>query len=116
MGADGGTLSHWDHEGHWLEHRFEAAHNGEYLLLVKYACPHGARRTVILDKTNLGTFELSNSGGYTNSTRDDYSLAVLRDHANPQHVTLDAGTHVLRFVNADGKGCNLDYIEWIPID
>ena len=116
-GADGSAFSHWDAEGHWLEYCFETARAGEYLLLVKYACPHNALRTVALDGETLGTVRLANSGGYTLADRDDYSVTLLSDSDEvPRRITLAAGEHVLRLTNADGRGCNLDYLEWLPAE
>lgn len=115
-GADGGAFSHWDTKGHWLEYKFEVARAGEYLLLIKYACPHDVVRTVTLDGKALGTFRLGSSGGYTLEDRDDYSVALLTDpDAPPCRTPLAAGEHVLRLVNIDGRGCNLDYLEWLPV-
>ena len=113
-GADGGAFSHWDRHGHWLEYRFSVDQPGDYLLLAKYACPHNAARAVTLDMTPLGTLQLPNSGGYTLKTRDDYSVALLADSGSPRTTTLTPGEHVLRLTNTDGRGCNLDYLEWLP--
>ena len=116
-GADGGAFSHWDAEGHWLEYVFTVAQPGDYLLLAKYACPHDATRTVALDGEDLGRFRLENSGGYTLADRDDYSVALLPGpDAAPREIRLSAGEHVLRLTNADGRGCNLNYLEWLPAE
>jgi len=113
-GADGGAFSHWDLKGHWLEYRFTVGQPGDYLLLVKYACPHNATRSVTLDTKPLGTLQLRDSGGYTLKTQDDYSVAILSDSEKPCVTSLIPGEHVLRLTNADGRGCNLDYLEWLP--
>jgi len=113
-GADGGAFSHWDRKGHWLEYRFAVPDPGPHVLLVKYACPHTATRSVALDAVPLGTLQLPDSGGYTLKDQDDYSVAVFSRSGTPRTVTLGAGEHVLRLTNADGRGCNLDYLKWLP--
>lgn len=115
LGADGAAISHWDRQGHWLEWAFQVPQAGDYWLLLKYACPAEARRTVILDGQAVGDLRLPASGGYTTRDRDDYAVEVLRSRAGEVlAVSLGAGPHVLRLANADGVGCNLDYAEFLP--
>ncbi|MBN2452152.1 MAG: hypothetical protein JXR77_17330 [Lentisphaeria bacterium] len=115
-GADGGAFSHWDAKGHWLEYRFIVDRPASFLFLAKYACPRDAAREVTLDEEPLGTLALPDSGGYGLSTRDDYGVALLSDRKGPIRTRLEAGEHVLRLTNTDGRGCNVDYFEWLPIE
>ena len=114
-GADRGAFSHWDKNGHWLEYAFDVAKTGEHWLLLKYACPYDGTRAASLDAKALGEFGLHASGGYTLRDSDDYAVELLRDAAGkPLRIKLAPGRHVLRLANTDGRGCNLDYIEWLP--
>ena len=114
-GAEGGAFSHWDQKGHWVEYVFDVGAAGPHYLLVKYAGPHQASREADLDGKTLGMFRLPGSGGYTSRERDDYAVELLRDpDGTPRRTQLTAGRHALRLTNADGKGCNLDYLEWLP--
>jgi len=115
-GADGGAFSHWDKKGHWIEYGFDVAAAGPHYLLVKYACPHQAVRSVYLDGKPLGVLKLPASGGYTSRERDDYAIELLPDDDGPPRQSqLAVGRHTLRLTNANGKGCNLDYVEWVPV-
>ena len=116
-GADGGALAYWDDKGHWLEYRFAVPRTGSWFLLVKYACPRDATRTVAVDGADVGVLHLPGSGGYTTQTRDDYSVVILATaEGKPKALPLNAGEHVLRFTNADGRGCNLDCMQWFRND
>ena len=114
-GADAGAFSHWDKKGHWIEYAFDVPAAGPHYLLLKYACPHQATRSAALDGKSLGVLRLPASGGYTLKDSDDYAVELLRGpDAVPLRTHLAQGHHTLRLANADGKGCNLDYIEWLP--
>jgi hypothetical protein len=115
-GADGGSLSHWNALNAWVEWAVEVPTAGRYALLLKYATPESAQRQVLLDGNELGRAVLPNTGGYSGPDRDDWAVALLCDpQGRPARFDLSAGRHVLRLANPDGHGCNLDYLEFLPV-
>jgi len=114
-GSDGGSMSHWNAPNAWVEWPFDVAAAGRYVLLLRYASPEASQRHVSLDGTPLGTATLPPTGGYSGPDRDDWAGAVFLDAAGAAaRIALTPGPHVLRLTNADGHGCNLDYLELLP--
>jgi hypothetical protein len=114
LGASALSLSHWNTEGHSLEWDVDIPTAGEYVLLVRYACPKDASRTLAIDGRECSTMHFPLSGGYGSASADNWDLAVLRDdEGRPKSLQLSAGCHRIRLGNTDGMGLNLDYLEWI---
>ncbi|MBI3921964.1 MAG: hypothetical protein HY318_11155, partial [Armatimonadetes bacterium] len=81
-----------------------------------YASPAASQRLVTLAEKDIGSVKLDATGGYSGPTQDDWGLELLRDeNGKPLPVELTAGLHKLRLANTDGKGCNLDYLEFLPV-
>ena len=115
-GSDGGSLSHWNAVNAWVEWTVDVPTAGRYALLLKYASPESAERLVLLDGVELGRAKLPTTGGYSAPDRDDWAVELLRDpQGAPARVDLTAGRHLLRLANPDGRGCNLDYVEFLPV-
>ena len=115
VGSDGGSISHWDPLNAWVEWQVDVPQAGPRHVLLRYASPTAGERELSVDGVVVGTVKLPATGGYS-STTDDWRPELLRDAAGkPLAVELAAGRHVLRLTNRDGKGCNLDYIELLPV-
>jgi len=115
-GSDGGSFSHWDATGAWVEWEVDVSRAGHYFLLVKYARPAGGRRLVTVDGAEIGSIELPSTGGYSGPDADDWVVALLSGaDGRPVPVELPPGKHLLRLTNNDSLGCNLDYVELLPI-
>jgi hypothetical protein len=115
LGSDGGSISHTDPLGLWQQWPVEVPRAGQYHVLVRYATPQSAQRLLSLDGQEIGRLNLTVTGGYGNATTDNWRVELLRDAAGkPLPVQISAGRHALRVTNADGKGCNLDYLELLP--
>jgi hypothetical protein len=114
IGADGGSLSHWDPLGAWVEWAATVPQAGRHYVLLRYATPVTCARTLAVDGKTIGVVKLEATGGYS-SLADDWRLELLRDATGkPLAVEFTAGPHTLRLTNEDGKGCNLDYLELLP--
>jgi hypothetical protein len=114
VGADGGSISHWDPLNAWVEWPVRVPTADRYYVLLRYATPTNAERALSLDGKTVGAVKMASTGGYS-STADDWRMELLRDETgNPLAVQLAAGTHALRLTNTDAKGCNLNYIELLP--
>jgi hypothetical protein len=115
-GSDGGSLSHWNALNAWVEWTLEVPTAGRYALLLKYASPETAERRVFLDGVEIGSAKLPVTGGYSGPDRDDWAVELLRDpQGHPARFELAVGRHLLRLVNPDAHGCNLDYVEFLPV-
>lgn len=116
LGSEGGSFSHWDALNAWVEWSLSVPRAGRYFLLLKYASPSASERQVTFDGKDLGSVKLPATGGYSGPTQDDWSFELLRDEtAKPWPIELTAGLHKLRLSNRDGKGCNLDFLEFLPV-
>jgi hypothetical protein len=116
LGADGGSMSHWNAMDAWVEWLVEVPLAGSYALLLRYASPEASQRLVALNGEPVGTANLPPTGGYSGPDRDDWGSAVVQDaQGAPAHLALPAGAHRLRLTNTDGHGCNLDYWELLPL-
>jgi hypothetical protein len=115
LGSDGGSISHWDPLGAWMEWEVEVPRAESYLLLARYASPAANQRVLSLDGNEVGVLRLPLTGGYSGPATDDWRAELLRDDAGqPQAVAFGAGRHTLRLANSDGMGCNLDYVDLLP--
>jgi hypothetical protein len=115
LGSDGGSISHTDALGLWQQWAVDVPRAGQYLLLVRYATPHAALRLLSLGGQEVGRLSLAPTGGYGSAITDNWRVELLRDTAGkPLALQLSAGQTTLRVTNADGKGCNLDYLELLP--
>lgn len=101
--ASGGkTVSYWEQPGVYLELAVELPEAGDYLLSLRYALDWpDSRRTVAIDGRDLGVVTLAGTGSW--GTFREVTLAL-------KPVTLTAGRHVLRLLNADSRGLSLDWV------
>jgi len=115
LAASGLSFSHWDPKGIWLEWDVEIPRDDDYLLLIRYAVPRDAARLLTVDGKPSGTIHFPSTGGYGSAAEDNWSFTTLRDSAaRPLTLRLTAGLHRVRLENQDGRGLNLDYLEWLP--
>ncbi|NUP98708.1 MAG: hypothetical protein HUU35_02510, partial [Armatimonadetes bacterium] len=112
-GAEGGSLSHWNATGAWVEWEVELPRAGRYFMLARYACPIDASRRVSVDGREAGTLALPATGGYGSASQDDWRMVLLAEAGRPLAMDLPAGRCRLRLTNADGQGLNLDYLELV---
>ncbi len=105
VGDDGGSISHWDDEGHWLEWELTAPTAGEYRIAVRYSTIFNVTREASMDGKLIeaGPLKFAATGGFG-------SIAGDWRHAAPIAVSLCAGEHTLRMTNTDGHGMNVDYV------
>ena len=115
LAASALSFSHWDPKGIWLEWEVDIPRDDDYFLLIRYAVPREAARVLTIDGQRQHTVRFPPSGGYGSAAVDNWSFATLRDEGGrPLALPLTAGTHRVRLENQDGKGLNLDYLEWFP--
>lgn len=109
IGTRGKSLSHWDSVGHTLGWTVNVPADGEYKLVVRYCNPDGALRRLEVDGKDYGEFTLYGTGGFGSEGADWEHFTPIRNGV-PVLFKLQAGSHVIRMENRDGKGCNLDYL------
>ena len=115
LAASALSFSHWDPKGIWLEWDVEIPRDDDYFLLIRYAVPKDAARLLTIDGAPGQTIHFPASGGYGSAAEDNWSFATLRDEAaRTLTLRLAAGLHRIRLENQDGRGLNLDYLEWVP--
>ncbi|OIO92643.1 MAG: hypothetical protein AUJ92_13775 [Armatimonadetes bacterium CG2_30_59_28] len=115
LGSIGGAISHWESPGSWVDWRFNVPQAGRYFVLLRYACPAVSHRLVSIEGKDLGSMNLDATGGFGSAVQDQWNVELFRDKAGqPQTVDLTAGPHTVRLANVEGKGCNLDYIDFLP--
>ncbi len=96
------TVSYWEDPGVWLELAFDLPEADDYLISVRYALAWpDTRRQVILDGHDLGQVTLQTTGAWDAFTTASLALAP---------ISLTAGRHVLRLLNADSRGLSLDWV------
>ncbi len=105
VGDDGGSISHWDDEGHYLEWKINAPADGDYRIALRYSTIFDVTREASLDGKPIegGTVKFASTGGF-GSVAGDWR------HAAPITASLCAGEHTLRLTNVDGHGMNVDYV------
>lgn len=114
-GTMGEAISHWDDQGHALEWGVAIPRTGTYRLVVRYSTPARVRRRVSLDGADAGLLELPSTGGFGDAAVD-WDHGVLATDGRPVVLRLEEGRRRLRLTNADGRGCNLDYLALVPCD
>lgn len=117
VASDALSISHWDEIGHWLQWRITAPETGRYALVVRYCAQFDtATRAAAIDGEQLGEFSFPSTGGFS-SERNDWAHGALRaPDGEPITVRLEAGEHIVRMENRDGRGMNLDYLMLVPVD
>jgi rhamnogalacturonan endolyase len=119
VGASGKATSHWDKQGQWIEWKIAAPKAGRYQVAVRYCAEQDAVRDFKLDSAapaGLDRVTFPSTGGLGGAT-NDWAHAFVRDAAGkPVEWTLDAGPHVIRMTNADGKPMNMDYLLLVPME
>lgn len=102
------AISHWDDKGHFLEWTVDVPANGRYLLAVRYCTPYEVRRSLQVGRREPAQVVFPTTGGF-GSDRHDWTEVTLAD-ANGKRFRLEKGKHVIRLVNTDDQGLNLDYL------
>ena len=114
IGNVGKMITMWHADlGHWLEWRFEAPAEGEYVIHARYAtdCEKSVRRLTIDGESPGKEYErisFARTGGYC-TAKDDWDMKQL----GPP-VRLKAGGHSLRMTNL-GEGLAMDYLSLVPV-
>lgn len=121
-GAEGKAFKFWDPEGHTLEWRFSVPKAGAYTVQLRQcnAHPNGAERQVFVDGKPIGLAAekgrfLIPAGTGWSSGADDWQDSWLSQEGDVPRVELEAGEHVLKMVNTDGRGVNMDLIRIVPL-
>ncbi|MBU0608942.1 MAG: hypothetical protein KKI08_13740, partial [Armatimonadetes bacterium] len=116
FGAVGKAISHWDTAGHTLQWKINVPQVGKYWLVLRYCTPAGAQRETTVDALAPLKQGFGGTGGFGSETVSDWAHQAVRG-ADGNRVTFDltAGEHVVKMVNLDGKGMNLDYVALVPI-
>jgi rhamnogalacturonan endolyase len=108
------AISHWDAAGHALTWVVQVPQAGIYRLVLRYCAPHDVTRAVQVDGRPLGSILLPGTGGFGTSTFE-WEHATAGTPGEPLRLELTQGEHRIRLENADGKGCNLDYLAFLPM-
>ena len=120
LGSVGKAISHWDDEGHWIEWKLAAPRAGKYRLALRYCAPHEAVRELLIDgraAESASRVRFPSSGGFGGPTVDHWAHWVCRDgKAGIAAIELAPGLHTIRLTNVDGKGLNLDYLAFVPVE
>jgi hypothetical protein len=109
------AISHWDDEGHTLTWEAEAPQGRPCRLVLRYCAPHRVTRTLRVDGADVGTVVLPATGGF-GADPADWEHATLAGNGLPTEWTLPPGRYTISLVNADGNGCNLDYLALVPVE
>jgi hypothetical protein len=116
FGAIGQAISHWDTAGHELQWKITTPQAGKYWLILRCCSPVGAQRETSVDGGAPYKQGLGATGGFGSDTASDWAHQAVRG-ADGNRVVFDltAGEHVIKIVNLDGKGLNLDYLALVPL-
>jgi len=116
FGAVGKAISHWDTAGHTLQWKINVPQAGKYWLVLRYCTPAGAQRETTVDGLAPLKQGFGGTGGFGSETASDWAHQAVRGADGNRFVfDLTAGEHVVKMVNLDGKGMNLDYVALVPI-
>ena len=114
LASSGLSLSQWNSKGHWLEWEADVPQADDYFLIMRYATPQNASRTLTLDGKPLPILRFAASGGYGSDVKDNWAFTVLADESGkPMSLRLSPGAHQVRLEDPNGTGLNVDYFEWI---
>lgn len=115
LGAVGKAISHWDSQGHALSYKINVPQEGKYWLIVRCCSPSGVKREVTIDGGPALTCNLGGTGGFGSPTSSEWAHQAVRGADGNRFVyPIAAGDHVIKMVNVDGKGLNLDYVALVP--
>ena len=115
LGAVGKAISHWDTAGHMLQWKLNVPQAGKYWVILRCCSPTGAQRETTVDNLPALKQGFGGTGGFGSDTSSDWAHQAVRG-ADGNRVVFDltAGEHVIKMVNLDGKGLNMDYIALVP--
>jgi hypothetical protein len=107
--ASGRALSYWEGPGQWVEWKFSAPKDDDYLILLRYAAAKDAVRQLQVDGAAPQAVPLPATGGFAGD-RDDWRWLAVSDGAGkPISIRLSRGEHRLRLTQAE-SGLALDCI------
>ncbi|MEN6641851.1 MAG: carbohydrate binding domain-containing protein [Armatimonadia bacterium] len=116
LGAVGKAISHWDTQGHALSWKINVPQEGKYWLIVRCCSPTGVKREVTIDGGPALTCNLGGTGGFSSLTSSEWAHQAVRGADGNRFVyQIAAGEHMIKMVNVDGKGLNLDYVALVPV-
>jgi len=120
LGSVGKAISHWDDRGHWLEWKLAVPRSGKYRLALRYCAPHEAVRDLMVDGhavKGASRLRLPSSGGFGGAAVDHWAHWVCRGaNRGIAAIQLTSGVHTVRLTNVGGKGLNLDYLAFVPVE
>ena len=111
LGASGKIIRNWDNKGHWIEWEIEAKKACRYKLVVRYAAKDRPEREIILNGLSSGQLEFAPTGGWSSWNYQSLESKAL---GKGKCFILGEGKNVLRMVNVNGVGMNIDSILLVP--
>lgn len=108
--SSGRAVDQWHTAGHTLSWVVRVPQTDDYRLVLRYAAPTPAQRSLQVDEEPTRAFGLSATGGYGSAGSDNWSLDSV-----PLALRLSAGWHTLKLTSTDRSAVDLDYLELVAV-
>lgn len=120
VGASGMAFKFWREAGHALSWKVDVPRDGTYAIMLRQCQNHDvySQFNLLVDGEpqgkNDGLFIMPTTGGWAGAN-DDWESHWIGQGGKLLTVDLEKGEHVVKIVNANGRGVNLDYVRVVPL-
>ena len=116
VGARGQAFKFWRDKGHALSWKFSVSQAGAYGIELRECQNHDreSQFDLVIDGKPAGVFLMPTTGGWSGES-DDWQSHWVGENGKLRTVDLGKGEHVIKIVNANGRGVNLDWLRIVRV-